>query len=106
MVAKQRSVHGRYVMEELTNEEIFINVVKRVNHYLIIMGVFFLVYFLLQTKVDIFLFLLALSNMGFAFLSYKHVIITDRLAIELKRARETLGDVEKEMREIHPDLNA
>ena len=87
----------------ITNEEIFINVVRRINRYLMIMGVFFLVYFLLQTKVDIFLFFLALSYMAFALLSYKHLIVTDRLAIELQRAKTTLGDISKEMKEIHPE---
>lgn len=91
-------------MKEMTSEEIFIGVVKRVNRYLLIMGVFFLIYFVLQTKVNIFLFLLALSYMVFALLSYKHLAITNRLAIELERARDVLGDVSKEMREIHPDL--
>lgn len=91
-------------MKELTSEEVFINVVRRINGYLIIMGIFYLVYFLLQDKVNVFLILLALSNMGFALLSHKHLMITDRLASELWRAKTALGDVSKEMREIHPDL--
>ena len=70
------------------------------------MGIFFLFYFFLKTKVDKFLFLLALSNMAFALLSYKHLIITSRLAAELRRAKTTLEDVSKETREMHPDLNA
>lgn len=93
-------------MKEMTSEEIFINVVKRVNGYLLIMGVFFLIYFVLQTKVNVFLFLLALSYMAFVLLSYKHLAITNRLAIELERARGALNDVSKEMYKMHPDLNA
>jgi len=93
-------------MKNVTSEEVFIDVVKRVNRYLVIMGVFFLIYFVLQTKVDKFLFLLALSYVAFALLSHKHIMITERISIELRRAREALGDVSKEMRDIHPDLNA
>ncbi len=91
-------------MKQMTSEEIFLSVVGRINTYLIVLGVALLVYFLLKTKVDIFLFLLAIFNMLFALLSYKHLAITNRLAIELERARGVLGDVSKEMREIHPDL--
>lgn len=90
-------------MEKRTNDEIFINVVRRVNRYLIILGVFYLIYFLLNTKVDVFLFLLALSHMAFALLSLKHLQITDRLAIELERAKMALVDVSRETREMHPD---
>ena len=90
-------------MKQITNEEIFINVVARVNMYLVIMGIFFLIYFLLKTKVDVFLFLLSLFNMAFALLSYKHLAITNRLAIELERARMALEDVSRETREMHPD---
>lgn len=93
-------------MEKITSEELFIEVVKRVNRYLIIMGVFFLVYFLIKTKVDVFLFFLALSCVAFALLSHKHLIITDRLAAELRRAKTSLADVSEETREMHPDLNA
>ncbi|MDP8230310.1 MAG: hypothetical protein P9L93_04315 [Candidatus Gorgyraea atricola] len=93
-------------MKGQTNEEVFINVVKRINLYLIILGVIFLVYFLIQIKVNVFLFLLALLNVGFALLSHKHLIITNRLAIELRRAKESLGDISKEMKDIHPDLHA
>ncbi|MFC1620835.1 hypothetical protein ACFL2G_00885 [Candidatus Omnitrophota bacterium] len=93
-------------MKDQTSEEVFINVVKRINLYLIILGVIFLVYFIVQTKVNVFLFLLALLNLSFALLSHKHLIITNRLAIELRRAKGSLSDVSKEMREIHPDLNA
>lgn len=88
-------------MKDTTNEELFIVVVSRINRYLVIMGVFFLVYFLLKKKVDIFLFLLALFNMVFALLSYKHLEITNRLAVEVRRAKTALEDVTKETREMH-----
>ena len=88
-------------MKNMTNEELFISVVARVNAYLVIMGVFFLAYFLLKKKVDIFLFFLALSNMAFALLSHKHLMITNRLAVELRRAKTALGDVTKESRQMH-----
>ena len=91
-------------MKQVTNEDIFITVIGRINIYLVALGVILLVYFLLKTKVDVFLFLLAIFNMLFALLSYKHLMITNRLAIELERAKGALGDVSKEMREIHPDL--
>jgi hypothetical protein len=91
-------------MKEMTSEEIFISIVRRINGYLIIMGAFYFLYFWLQTKVNMFLFLLALSNMGFALLSHKHLIITDRLSAELWRAKTALDDVSKDMREMHPDL--
>jgi len=90
-------------MKEMTHEEMFIEVVSRVNRYLIAMGIFFLVYFLFKTKVDIFLFFLALSCMAFALLSHKHLIITNRLAAELRRSKTALEDVSREIREIHPD---
>ncbi len=90
-------------MEKLTSEELFINVVARINRYFIIMGAFFLVYFLLKVKVDIFLFLLALSYIAFALLSHKHLAITNRLGIELRRAKTVLEDVARETREMHPD---
>lgn len=90
-------------MKDMTNEEIFIEIVSRVNRYLIIMGVFFLAYFLLKTEVDIFLFLLALSIMAFALLSHKHLIITNRLAVELRRAKMVLEDATREIREMHSD---
>ncbi|MBU4376185.1 MAG: hypothetical protein KKD29_01755 [Candidatus Omnitrophica bacterium] len=93
-------------MKQMTSDNVFIATVKRVNVYLIIISAFFLIYFLFQTKVNIFLFLLALSYAAFALLSYKHSTITDRLSIELERARGTLNDVSKDMRDIHPDLNA
>ncbi len=88
-------------MTKITGDEVFIEVVSRVNRYLVLMGIFFLIYFLLQTKVDIFLFLLALSYMVFALLSHKHLIVTNRLSIELQRAKSTLGDVARETREMH-----
>ena len=90
-------------MKEMTNEEVFLDVVSRVNKYLVIMGVFFLLYFLLKSKVDTFLFLLALSNVAFALLSHKHLVITNRLAVELRRAKTTLEDISKQTREMHPD---
>jgi len=90
-------------MEKTTKEEMFIGVVERVNKYMVIMGVFFLAYFLLKAKVDVFLFLLALSNMAFALLSHKHLVITNSIATELHRARFALDDVAKETREMHPE---
>ncbi len=88
-------------MGKLTSEEIFISVVARVNRLLIILGIFFFVYFLLNTKINIYLLLLALLNLAFSLLSYKHLIITNRLAAELERAKTALGDVSKETREMH-----
>ncbi|MFC1624450.1 hypothetical protein ACFL28_03980 [Candidatus Omnitrophota bacterium] len=88
-------------MKETINEEMFIGAVRRINRYLIILGIFFLIYFLLKTKVNVFLFILALANMAFALLSHKHLMITDRLVIELERAKTTLGDVARETREMH-----
>ncbi|MBU3911907.1 MAG: hypothetical protein KKD90_04905 [Candidatus Omnitrophica bacterium] len=88
-------------MKDMTNEELFISVVARVNRYLIIMGIFFLGYFLLKKKIDIFLFFLALSTMSYALLSYKHLEITNRLAVELRRAKDALADVTEETREMH-----
>jgi len=88
-------------MAKLTNEEIFIAVVVRVNRMLIILGIFFFIYFLLNTKVNMYLFLLALLNLAFSLLSYKHLLITNRLAAELERAKAALGDVSKEIREMH-----
>ena len=93
-------------MKQITSENMFINTVRRINGYLIMMGIFFLIYFVLQTKVDTFLFLLALSYAAFALLSHKHLTVTDRLAIELERAKGALNDVSKDMRDMHPDLNA
>ena len=90
-------------MKDKTNEEVFLDVVSRVNKYLVIMGVFFLLYFLLKSKVDTFLFLLALSNVAFALLSHKHLVITNRLAVELRRAKTTLEDISKQTREMHLD---
>ena len=93
-------------MREMTNEEIFIEVVSRINRYFILLGIFFIIYFLLRTKVDMILFLLALSYMAFALLSHKHVIITNRLAVELRRSKVALADASREVREMHPDINA
>jgi len=88
-------------MGKLTSEEIFIAVVARVNRLFIILGIFFLAYFLLDTKVNVYLLLLALLNLAFSLLSYKHLLITARLAAELERAKSALGDVSKEIREMH-----
>lgn len=88
-------------MEHMTSEEVFICVVKRINGYLIIMGVFFFIYFMLNTKVNIYLFLLALLTVAFGLLSHKHLAMTDRLAVELRRAKLALDDVARETREMH-----
>jgi len=90
-------------MRETTDEGRFIDVVSRLNRYLIIMSIFFLMYFLLKAEVDTFLFLLALSYVAFAFLSHKHLTVTNRLAIELERARIAMKDVVKETSEMRPD---
>jgi hypothetical protein len=89
-------------MKDITNEEIFIAAIARINRYLIAMSAFFLLYFLFRTKVDMFLFLLALSYAAFALLSHKHLITTNRLAAELRRAMTSLEDVTEEISEIHP----
>jgi len=88
-------------MGKITSEEIFIEVVKRVNRLLILLGIFFFIYFLLNTKVNVYLFLLALLNVAFSLISYRHLMITARLAAELERAKTALGDVAKETREMH-----
>lgn len=88
-------------MEKIASEEIFIAVVMRVNRLLIILGVFFFVYFMMNNKVNLYLFLLALLNLAFSLLSYKHLLITSRLAVELERAKIALQDVTKETREMH-----
>ena len=93
-------IKGLY-MAKLTSEEIFIEVVARVNRLLILLGIFFFVYFLLNAKVNVYLLLLALLNMAFSLLSYKHLIITTRIAAELERAKMALGDVSKETRDMH-----
>ena len=90
-------------MEKLTSEEIFIGVVARVNRLLILLGIFFLLYFMLNTKINIYLLLLAFLNMGFSLLSYKHLLITARLSAELERAKMALKDVAKETSEMHQD---
>lgn len=88
-------------MEKMTSEEIFIAVVTRVNRLLIILSVFFFIYFVLNTNINVFLLLLALLTMAFSLLSYKHLLITRRLAVELERAKTALGNVAKETREMH-----
>ena len=88
-------------MKNFTSEEIFIEVVARVNRLLILLGIFFFIYFLLDTKINIYLLLLSLLNLAFSLLSYKHLLITNKLAAELSRAKMTLGDVSKETREMH-----
>lgn len=88
-------------MAKLTGEEIFIAAVARVNRLLIILGVFFLIYFMLATKMNVYLLLLALFNLAFSLLSYKHLVITRRLAAELERAKTALGDIARETREMH-----
>jgi len=88
-------------MEKMTKEEVFIKAVARVNRLLILLGVFFFIYFLLNTKVNIYLLLLAFLNLGFSLLSYRHLIVTNRLAAELDRAKMALKDVAEEAREMH-----
>ena len=88
-------------MEKLTSDEIFIGVVTRVNRLLVLLGIFFLFYFMLNTKINVYLFLLAFLNLGFSLLSYKHLLITARLFAELERAKMALDDVAKETREMH-----
>jgi len=79
-------------MENKTKEEMFMEVVDRVNRYLIVTGVFFLVYFLIITKVDKFLFLLALSNASFALLSHRLLNIARGLSAELRQTRVVLKE--------------
>lgn len=88
-------------MGKLTGEEIFIEAVARINRLLILLGIFFFVYFLLNTKVNVYLFLLALLSLVFSLLSYRHLIITNRLAAELERAKAALEDVSRETRDMH-----
>ena len=90
-------------MTILTSEKVFIEAVHRLNRLFIILGIFFLIYFLLNPKVDVFLFLLALLNMAFSLLSYKHLMITARLADELERARASLENISEEIRKMHSD---
>ena len=75
-----------------TGEELFMDTVDRVNRYLIITGIFFVIYFLIITKADKFLFLLALSNMAFVLLSHKLLTIARKLASELSQARAVLKE--------------
>ena len=82
-------------MEDTTNEEIFMKTVDRINRYLILLGIFFLGYFLLVTKADKFLFLLAISNMAFVLLSHKLLCIARGLATELRCARAVLKEYAK-----------
>ncbi|MEK6732305.1 MAG: hypothetical protein AABY55_01650 [Candidatus Omnitrophota bacterium] len=79
-------------MEGKTKEEMFMQAVDRVNRYLIIMGIFFLVYFLIITKADKFLFLLALSNVSFALLSHRLLNIARGLSAELRQTRVVLKE--------------
>lgn len=90
-------------MRKMTSEEIFIEVVARVNRMLILLGIFFFIYFLFNAKVNVYLFLLSFFNMAFSLLSYKHLLITAKLAAELERAKMALGDVSKETRQMHQD---
>jgi hypothetical protein len=90
-------------MKDMKSEEVFIQAVFRINRYFIMIGVFFLIYFLLKPKVDTTLLLLALSYMVFALLSHKHVVITDRLFVELQRSKTALADVSREVRDMHPE---
>ena len=90
-----------HYMKKYTSEEIFIETVARINRILILLGIFFFIYFMLNTKVNLYLLLLSLLNLAFSLLSYKHLIITNRLAAELERAKIALGDVTKETREMH-----
>lgn len=79
-------------MEDKTKEEMFMQSVDRVNRYLIIMGIFFLVYFLIITKADKFLFLLAISNVSFALLSHRLLNIARGLSAELRQTRAVLKE--------------
>jgi hypothetical protein len=88
-------------MKKMGSEEIFIGVVSRINRLLILLGIFFFIYFLLNTQINVYLLLLALLNLAFSLLSYKHLIITNRIAAELERAKMALGDVARETREMH-----
>lgn len=88
-------------MEKMTTEEMFVAVVSRINRLLILLGIFFFIYFLFNTKLNVYLFLLALLNTAFSLLSYKHLTITNRLAVELRRARTVLDDVTRETRQMH-----
>ncbi len=90
-------------MTILASEKIFIEAVYRLNRLFIVMGIFFFIYFLLNSKVNVFLFLLALLNTAFSLLSYKHLMITARLADELERARASLEDISEEIRKMHSD---
>ncbi|MEK6732202.1 MAG: hypothetical protein AABY55_01100 [Candidatus Omnitrophota bacterium] len=88
-------------MERMTSEEMFIAVVMRVNRLLIMLGIFFFIYFMMNTKVNLYLFLLALLNVAFSLLSYKHLVITNRLATELERTKRAIQDATEETRKMH-----
>ena len=79
-------------MEYKTKEEVFMQAVDRVNRYLVLMGIFFLIYFLIITKADKFLFLLALSNVSFALLSHRLLSIARGLSAELRQTRVVLKE--------------
>lgn len=79
-------------MSDKTKEEHFMEAVERVNRYLIVMGIFFLIYFLIITKADKFLFLLALSNVSFALLSHRLLNIARDLSRELRQTRAVLKE--------------
>jgi len=79
-------------MEEVKKEKVFMDAVDRINRYLIIMGIFFLVYFLIVTKADKFLFLLAISNVSFVLVSHRLLNIARELDGELRQARAILKE--------------
>ena len=78
--------------DKSNNPEVFMDAVDRINRYIIMLGIFFVGYFLLITKADKFLFLLALSNMAFALLSHKLLSMARQLSEELKQARAVLKE--------------
>lgn len=79
-------------MEDIKKEKTFMNAVDRINRYLIMMGIFFLVYFLIITKVDKFLFLLSISNISFVLVSHRLLTIARELDGELQQARALLKE--------------
>lgn len=87
-------------MEGKTKEEMFMEAVDRVNRYLIVMGIFFLIYFLIITKADKFLFLLALSNVSFALLSHRLLNIARDLSRELRQTRAVLKEYAEKVAKI------
>jgi len=78
--------------DTVANAKVFMDTVERVNRILIILGIFFLIYFLIVTKADKFLFLLALSNMSFALLSHRLLCVAKALDAELQQARAVLKE--------------